>query len=159
MKRSQPSASSSSSSSSCIESNNGNNPPPHQRVTKKPRTKRTKTDKKPQIVTNVDKSLPPGSARRSSIYRGVTRWANQAIFFHTHSHSERKRIKRQLERWVLLLLYCMHDILADQNHDFLSFSFFLVCIFRHRWTGRFEAHLWDKSTWNSIQNKKGRQSN
>ncbi|KAK9282895.1 hypothetical protein L1049_011120 [Liquidambar formosana] len=28
---------------------------------------------------------------------------------------------------------------------------------RHRWTGRFEAHLWDKSTWNDIQNKKGRQ--
>ncbi|KAK3011668.1 hypothetical protein RJ639_010681 [Escallonia herrerae] len=28
---------------------------------------------------------------------------------------------------------------------------------RHRWTGRYEAHLWDKSTWNSIQNKRGRQ--
>ncbi|KAK4424777.1 Ethylene-responsive transcription factor WRI1 [Sesamum alatum] len=28
---------------------------------------------------------------------------------------------------------------------------------RHRWTGRFEAHLWDKTTWNSIQNKRGRQ--
>ncbi|GMH13267.1 hypothetical protein Nepgr_015108 [Nepenthes gracilis] len=28
---------------------------------------------------------------------------------------------------------------------------------RHRWTGRFEAHLWDKSSWNSNQNKKGRQ--
>lgn len=28
---------------------------------------------------------------------------------------------------------------------------------RHRWTGRFEAHLWDKGTWNSIQNKKGKQ--
>ncbi|KAM0941057.1 putative transcription factor AP2-EREBP family [Dioscorea sansibarensis] len=28
---------------------------------------------------------------------------------------------------------------------------------RHRWTGRFEAHLWDKHTWNPIQNKKGRQ--
>uniref|UniRef100_A0A803N6D7 AP2/ERF domain-containing protein n=1 Tax=Chenopodium quinoa TaxID=63459 RepID=A0A803N6D7_CHEQI len=27
----------------------------------------------------------------------------------------------------------------------------------HRWTGRFEAHLWDKSSWNSLQNKKGRQ--
>ncbi|KAF1899353.1 hypothetical protein Lal_00019481 [Lupinus albus] len=26
---------------------------------------------------------------------------------------------------------------------------------RHRWTGRFEAHLWDKSSWNNIQNKKG----
>ncbi|KAE9617151.1 hypothetical protein Lal_00034827 [Lupinus albus] len=28
---------------------------------------------------------------------------------------------------------------------------------RHRWTGRFEAHLWDKSSWNNIQKKKGRQ--
>ncbi|KAK4285232.1 hypothetical protein QN277_001959 [Acacia crassicarpa] len=28
---------------------------------------------------------------------------------------------------------------------------------RHRWTGRFEAHLWDKSCWNNLQNKKGRQ--
>ncbi|KAJ8648561.1 hypothetical protein MRB53_001584 [Persea americana] len=28
---------------------------------------------------------------------------------------------------------------------------------RHRWTGRYEAHLWDKSSWNSVQNKKGRQ--
>ncbi|GFP93953.1 ethylene-responsive transcription factor wri1 [Phtheirospermum japonicum] len=30
---------------------------------------------------------------------------------------------------------------------------------RHRWTGRYEAHLWDKTTWNSIQNKRGRQIN
>ncbi|XP_024527045.1 AP2-like ethylene-responsive transcription factor AIL1 [Selaginella moellendorffii] len=28
---------------------------------------------------------------------------------------------------------------------------------RHRWTGRYEAHLWDKSTWNHTQNKKGKQ--
>ncbi|XP_008461207.2 AP2-like ethylene-responsive transcription factor At1g16060 [Cucumis melo] len=28
---------------------------------------------------------------------------------------------------------------------------------RHRWTGRFEAHLWDKNCWNEGQNKKGRQ--
>ncbi|KAK9912272.1 hypothetical protein M0R45_036142 [Rubus argutus] len=28
---------------------------------------------------------------------------------------------------------------------------------RHRWTGRYEAHLWDKSSWNDIQKKKGRQ--
>ncbi|KAL4571420.1 hypothetical protein LXL04_018179 [Taraxacum kok-saghyz] len=26
----------------------------------------------------------------------------------------------------------------------------------HRWTGRFEAHLWDKGTWNNIRNKKGK---
>jgi hypothetical protein len=31
-----------------------------------------------------------------------------------------------------------------------------LCI-RHRWTGRYEAHLWDKSTWNQNQNKKGKQ--
>ncbi|KAM1197491.1 hypothetical protein ACFX2I_009067 [Malus domestica] len=28
---------------------------------------------------------------------------------------------------------------------------------RHRWTGRYEGHLWDKSTWNQNQNKKGKQ--
>ncbi|KAL0342668.1 UNVERIFIED_CONTAM: AP2-like ethylene-responsive transcription factor [Sesamum calycinum] len=28
---------------------------------------------------------------------------------------------------------------------------------RHRWTGRYEAHLWDKNCWNEAQNKKGRQ--
>ncbi|PWA82661.1 AP2-like ethylene-responsive transcription factor [Artemisia annua] len=29
---------------------------------------------------------------------------------------------------------------------------------RHRWTGRYEAHLWDKNCWNESQNKKGRQA-
>ncbi|KAE8023315.1 hypothetical protein FH972_009025 [Carpinus fangiana] len=28
---------------------------------------------------------------------------------------------------------------------------------RHRWTGRFEAHLWDKRSWNPTQRKKGKQ--
>ncbi|KAK8581627.1 hypothetical protein V6N12_071844 [Hibiscus sabdariffa] len=28
---------------------------------------------------------------------------------------------------------------------------------KHRWTGRYEAHLWDKNCWNESQNKKGRQ--
>ncbi|KAL0010915.1 hypothetical protein SO802_006023, partial [Lithocarpus litseifolius] len=28
---------------------------------------------------------------------------------------------------------------------------------RHRWTGRYEVHLWDKNCWNESQNKKGRQ--
>ncbi|WOK92127.1 AP2-like ethylene-responsive transcription factor [Canna indica] len=28
---------------------------------------------------------------------------------------------------------------------------------RHRWTGRYEAHLWDKNVWNESQNKKGKQ--
>ncbi|KAJ8559993.1 hypothetical protein K7X08_004051 [Anisodus acutangulus] len=28
---------------------------------------------------------------------------------------------------------------------------------RHRWTGRYEAHFWDKNFWNEKQTKKGRQ--
>ncbi|GMI94613.1 hypothetical protein HRI_003130600 [Hibiscus trionum] len=28
---------------------------------------------------------------------------------------------------------------------------------RHRWTGRYEAHIWDKNCWNESQNNKGRQ--
>ncbi|PPS19501.1 hypothetical protein GOBAR_AA01096 [Gossypium barbadense] len=28
---------------------------------------------------------------------------------------------------------------------------------RHRWTGRYEAHLWDKLSWNISQKKKGKQ--
>nr|DAD27504.1 TPA_asm: hypothetical protein HUJ06_028972 [Nelumbo nucifera] len=28
---------------------------------------------------------------------------------------------------------------------------------RHRWTGRYEAHLWDKNCWSESQKKKGRQ--
>ncbi|XP_060959101.1 AP2-like ethylene-responsive transcription factor At2g41710 [Cannabis sativa] len=28
---------------------------------------------------------------------------------------------------------------------------------RHRWTGRYEAHLWDKGFWNPTQRKKGKQ--
>ncbi|KAL3813350.1 hypothetical protein ACJIZ3_014618 [Penstemon smallii] len=28
---------------------------------------------------------------------------------------------------------------------------------KHRWTGRYEAHLWDKSSWNITQKKKGKQ--
>ncbi|XP_010554502.1 PREDICTED: ethylene-responsive transcription factor WRI1 [Tarenaya hassleriana] len=74
-----------------------------------PRPKRAKRAKKSSpsyssssssTTSTDDNPTSPGSGRRSSIYRGVT---------------------------------------------------------RHRWTGRFEAHLWDKSSWNSIQNKKGKQ--
>ncbi|KAK4488458.1 hypothetical protein RD792_004222 [Penstemon davidsonii] len=28
---------------------------------------------------------------------------------------------------------------------------------KHRWTGKYEAHLWDKLSWNITQNKKGKQ--
>lgn len=48
---------------------------------------------------------------------------------------------------VLLMLSRMEEKLNEV---------FCEC-FRHRWTGRYEAHLWDKNCWNESQNKKGRQ--
>ncbi|MCD7447003.1 transcription factor [Datura stramonium] len=97
------SCSSSSSSSSCIEQIHEETEKqklkakPKPSSNSKPRHKRASRAKK---IVNADSPSNSSTARRSSIYRGVT---------------------------------------------------------RHRWTGRYEAHLWDKSTWNSIQNKKGRQ--
>ncbi|RDX97456.1 Ethylene-responsive transcription factor WRI1, partial [Mucuna pruriens] len=44
-----------------------------------------------------------------------------------------------------------------QNTDTGRRSSIYRGVTRHRWTGRFEAHLWDKSSWNNIQSKKGRQ--
>ncbi|XP_030551048.1 ethylene-responsive transcription factor WRI1 [Rhodamnia argentea] len=90
-------SSSSSSSASCVVGSSS----PHD-IAEKPQRKRSR--KIQNRNSSADDQSPnansPSSARRSSVYRGVT---------------------------------------------------------RHRWTGRFEAHLWDKSSWNNTQNKKGRQ--
>lgn len=79
---------------------------------------------------SVPRDSPP---QRSSIYRGVT-------------------------RQVIFSFLCMYGVL---NSWFLSVPNFVVIYaeycFRHRWTGRYEAHLWDKNCWNESQNKKGRQ--
>ncbi|XP_010550826.1 PREDICTED: ethylene-responsive transcription factor WRI1-like [Tarenaya hassleriana] len=105
MKRSPTctSVAASSSSSSSVSSSSSDPPIPPEAPRPK-RTKRTKKSSSSSLTTSIDEKTQnptsPGSGRRSSIYRGVT---------------------------------------------------------RHRWTGRFEAHLWDKSSWNSIQNKKGKQ--
>lgn len=41
---------------------------------------------------------------------------------------------------------------------FIKFSGFDGNVLRrHRWTGRYEAHLWDKGSWNPTQRKKGKQ--
>lgn len=32
-----------------------------------------------------------------------------------------------------------------------------MCVLRHRWTGRYEAHLWDNSCRKEGQTRKGRQ--
>ncbi|KAF8403488.1 hypothetical protein HHK36_011592 [Tetracentron sinense] len=80
-----------SPTSSCSSSDSSTDPPP---LSAKPKIKRSRRNLNPEKRKSAN-----SPARRSSVFRGVT---------------------------------------------------------RHRWTGRFEAHLWDKN-WNPIQNKKGRQ--
>ena len=128
MKRSPAPSCSSSSSSSCVGS-----VIPHQSEKPKAKAKRAKKNHNPEKCQNGNSSA--GSARRSSIYRGVTRWSishfslfNLLFFLNGFSFA------------------CIIFLFLHQKH-------------RHRWTGRYEAHLWDKSSWNNIQNKKGRQGN
>ncbi|KAL6618875.1 hypothetical protein ACP70R_034014 [Stipagrostis hirtigluma subsp. patula] len=44
----------------------------------------------------------------------------------------------------------LHSITVKRSSRFRGVS-------RHRWTGRYEAHLWDKNSWNPTQRKKGKQ--
>lgn len=90
-------SSSSSSSASCVVGSSS----PHD-IAEEPQRKRSRIIQNRKFATDdqSQNANSASSARRSSVYRGVT---------------------------------------------------------RHRWTGRFEAHLWDKSSWNNTQNKKGRQ--
>lgn len=122
MKRSPSSttsSSSSSSSSSCAE-------PEILQVdqSEKPKAKRARKE-------NGGKSQNSASGRRSSIYRGVTRFG---IFSHFLAISQVGFRLHVWNSWLIVKFEC-----------------------RHRWTGRYEAHLWDKSSWNNVQNKKGRQ--
>lgn len=72
--------------------------------------------------------------KRSSRFRGVSRFdiylKSIALDMHT----------------------CMH-IHASNLYIYIVYN---MCLqHRHRWTGRFEAHLWDKGSWNPTQRKKG----
>lgn len=101
-----------------------------------PRPKRAKRAKKSSLTLSSSDAksqnpTSPASTRRSSIYRGVTR-----LIFEFGSSD-----------WICVLFFFKS---ICENCMFVGF-------YRHRWTGRFEAHLWDKSSWNSIQNKKGKQ--
>ncbi|XP_072979735.1 AP2-like ethylene-responsive transcription factor At1g79700 [Typha angustifolia] len=45
----------------------------------------------------------------------------------------------------------------EQVVQFLDVHISESILCRHRWTGPFEAHLWDKDSWNTTQRKKGKQ--
>ncbi|XP_012456446.1 ethylene-responsive transcription factor WRI1 [Gossypium raimondii] len=70
-----------------------------------------------------------------------------------HDQSEKPKAKRARKHQNTDNNACLNN--ANNNGGRRSSIYRGVT--RHRWTGRFEAHLWDKSSWNNIQNKKGRQ--
>uniref|UniRef100_J3M986 AP2/ERF domain-containing protein n=1 Tax=Oryza brachyantha TaxID=4533 RepID=J3M986_ORYBR len=52
----------------------------------------------------------------------------------------------------------LSGITVKRSSRFRGVSRFRTCRdYKHRWTGRFEAHLWDKNSWNPTQRKKGKQ--
>lgn len=126
MKRSPASSCSSSTSSVGFEA------PIEKRRPKHPRRNNLKSQKCKQNQTIT-------GGRRSSIYRGVTRFDLSHCFFNSVLHYYYS------PKWGFTCI-CM----LLNNCSLIN---------RHRWTGRFEAHLWDKSSWNNIQSKKGKQGN
>ncbi|CDY23833.1 BnaC04g02040D [Brassica napus] len=81
--------------------------------------KKAKKERGCTAKERISKMPPCTAGKRSSIYRGVTRFRKLSLRF--------------------LIIIAIGGMLM------------------HRWTGRYEAHLWDKTTWNQNQNKKGKQ--
>lgn len=78
----------------------------------------------------------------------------------TQNHSKRHSLATNL---TLQGCYQVNSFFLFRSFNpFSNIQIITQCVFhsfihRHRWTGRYEAHLWDKTSWNQAQNKKGRQ--
>ncbi|XP_075501205.1 AP2-like ethylene-responsive transcription factor At1g16060 [Primulina tabacum] len=72
-------------------------------------------------------------------------------------------VKRRKRDAVALALSCDDQQTPNQQVDPTSAAATVKRssrfrgVSRHKWTGRYEAHLWDKLTWNVTQKKKGKQ--
>lgn len=87
--------------------------------------------------------------QRTSQYRGVTRFnSNYLLIPFLHSC--------YVDRNCLYFHFLLHLSLYFFSGCYPSNLFFPIC-FRHRWTGRYEAHLWDNSCKKEGQTRKGRQ--
>ncbi|XVE83839.1 hypothetical protein DITRI_Ditri16bG0119900 [Diplodiscus trichospermus] len=74
-------------------------------------------------------------------------------------------VKRRRRDPALVALGCGGDNQGQQQHDQTNGAVATTVkrssrfrgVSRHKWTGRYEAHLWDKLSWNVTQKKKGKQ--
>ncbi|KAD4586687.1 hypothetical protein E3N88_24288 [Mikania micrantha] len=65
--------------------------------------------------------------------------------------------RRRRDHAAALALDCQNEPTNHQTGQSATRSSKFRGVSRHRWTGRFEAHLWDKLSWNVTQKKKGKQ--
>jgi len=56
-----------------------------------------------------------------------------------------------------LCYLCIFVILFCRLCIIVSTHIYVVRVYRHRWTGRYEAHLWDNSCKKEGQTRRGRQ--
>ncbi|KAK2407573.1 AP2 ethylene-responsive transcription factor [Trifolium repens] len=92
------------------------------------------------------KKSPPSSSSSSS----------SSIGFEKPIQSEKKRVAKNPKKNLNLKSQNFKQKKNQTNGGSRRSSIYRG-VTRHRWTGRFEAHLWDKSSWNNIQSKKGKQ--
>ena len=70
--------------------------------------------------------------------------------FHFFFHAKLNKKKMKIICSIYIYIYIYIGWKIEANYISLTF-------YRHRWTGRYEAHLWDKGSWNVTQRKKGKQ--
>ncbi|KAK6155122.1 hypothetical protein DH2020_009370 [Rehmannia glutinosa] len=73
----------------------------------------------------------------------------------SEANLEVRGIKRRRRDTNAVTLSCNNQ--QTQNPTTVKRSSRFRGVSKHRWTGRYEAHLWDKLSWNITQKKKGKQ--
>ncbi|GER36818.1 AP2-like ethylene-responsive transcription factor [Striga asiatica] len=113
--------------------------------------------------------LPLGGGDQILLYRGLKKakrergcTAKERITQFIEGSPGTPTIKRVVRIFLADCFVCvlgagiLHGALLELGTTFDAGGT-IYLLSRHRWTGRYEAHLWDKSTWNQNQNKKGKQ--
>ncbi|KAL9994824.1 putative transcription factor AP2-EREBP family [Helianthus debilis subsp. tardiflorus] len=87
-------------------------------------------------------------------------YRKRSIAIVNHETPEVRRVKRRRRDAAALTLDCKSEPTQQTGQaspTTVNRSSKFRGVSRHRWTGRFEAHLWDKLSWNATQKKKGKQ--
>ncbi|KAK9067237.1 hypothetical protein SSX86_014563 [Deinandra increscens subsp. villosa] len=85
-------------------------------------------------------------------------YTKRSIAMANNETPKAQRVKRRRRNPTTLALDCKNEPIDQQaSPTTVSRSSKFRGVSKHRWTGRYEAHLWDKLSWNVTQKKKGKQ--